>query len=194
MNAFRSRLCRVLPLLAVLLLIAGSALAAEAEGHGGNQLKDFLYRVLDFGITFGLLFYFLRKPLKNFLRQRRQKLSDELEQARQLQADAEARYEATRKQLADADARIATLAEEIREDGRRQCAQLEEQARAMAAEIRAEATRGAEREIAAARRQLHETAVELAVELAEARLKQQLAPEDQARLIDDYLRRTGEQE
>lgn len=192
MRSLKTRMLRSLPLTAALLLSAAAALASEGADHGGGQFKDFLYRVLDVGVTFGLVFYFIRKPLKTALSQRRRKLSDELEQSRQLQAAAEARYEATRKQLEDADARIATLVEEIREDGRRQCEKLEQQARAMAAEIRVEAERGAEREIAAARRQLHDAAVELAVELAEERLKQQLAPADQARLIDDYLRRTGE--
>lgn len=190
MTFVRNRTVRSL-LLLLLLLTAAPALASEAGGHGG-QLKDFLYRLLDFGITFGLLFYLARKPLQRALQQRRQGVSDELEQARQMQEDAEGRFEACRRQLADADARIATLVEDIREDSRRQCRQLQEQAETMAAEIRAEAARGAEREIAAARRQLHATAVDLAVALAEERLKQTLAPADQARLIDDYLRRTGE--
>ena len=69
-----------------------------------------------------------------------------------------------------------------------QCQRIEEQAQKLAADIRAEASRSAEREVAAARKQLHAEAVRLAMELAEQRLKQQMVPEDQARMVDEYLR------
>lgn len=193
MSRWRNNLKQIVPAVLLPLAGAGCAWASESGGHGGEQLVDFLYRVLDIGVTAGLLYFFLRKPLGAALRQRRDGLRDELEQAKRLQADAERRFEACRQQLADADARIAALSEEIAADGQRQSQQLEAQAQSMATEIRAEAARSAEREIAAAKRQLRETAVELAVELAEARLKQQLSTSDQARLVDDYLARTGEQ-
>lgn len=176
----------------MLLLAAGSALASEAAGHGGGQFKDFLYRLLDFGITFGVLYFVLRGPLKRTLETRRQRVAGQLEKARQLQAGAERRYEACRQQLADADTRIAQLTEDLKAESALQCRRIEEQARKMADDIRSEAQRSAAREVEAARKQLHQEAVRLAMELAEARLKQQMVPADQTRLVDEYLRKTGE--
>jgi F-type H+-transporting ATPase subunit b len=172
--------------------MAGSALASEADGHGGGLLKDFLYRLLDFSVTFGALYFLLRGPFKRALGARRQRVVDELEQARQMQASAESRFAAVQKQLADADAQIARLSAELQGESAMQCRRIEEQAQKLSAEIRAEAARSAEREIAEARKQLHQEAVRLAMQLAEQRLQQHLAPEDQARLIDEYLRKAGE--
>lgn len=177
---------------ALTLLVAGSALASEAGGHGGGQLKDFLYRLLDFGITFGALYFLLRGPLKRALGDRRQRLVDELEQARQLQASAESRFAVCQQQLVDADAQIAKLTAELQGESVMQCRRIEEQAQKLAADIRAEASRSAEREVAAARKQLHAEAVRLAMELAEQRIKQHMVPEDQARMVDEYLRKAGE--
>jgi len=187
----RGRGIRIMCLSGMTLLLAGSALASEAGGHGGDQLKDFLYRLLDFGITFGVLYFLLRGPLKRALGARRQRVAGELEKARQMQAGAERRYEACRQQLADADARIAQLSADIQTESAAQCRRIEEQARKMAVDIRDEAQRSAAREVEAARRQLHREAVRLAMELAEERLKGQIGPEDQARLVDEYLRKTG---
>jgi len=186
------RWMRIVGLNALVLLMAGSALASEADGHGGGLLKDFLYRVLDFGVTFGALYFLLRGPFKRALGARRQRVVDELEQARQMQASAERQFAAVQKQLADADAQIARLSAELQGESAMQCRRIEEQAQKLTAEIRAEAARSAEREIAEARKQLHQEAVRLAMQLAEQRLQQQLAPEDQARLIDEYLRKAGE--
>ncbi|ABA88198.1 ATP synthase F0, B subunit [Syntrophotalea carbinolica DSM 2380] len=187
-----SRRMRILCLCATTLLMAGSALASEAGGHADGQLKDFLYRLLDFGITFGALYFLLRGPLKRALSARRQRVAEALEQARQMQASAERRFAACRQQLADADAQIAQLTADLKAESALQCQRIEEQARKMADDIRSEATRSAAREIEAARKQLHQEAVRLAMELAEQRLKQQIAPQDQARLVDEYLRKTGE--
>jgi F-type H+-transporting ATPase subunit b len=186
------RWIRIAGLSAPALLVAGSALASEAGGHGGGQLKDFLYRLLDFGITFGALYFLLRGPLKRALGDRRQRLVDELEQARQLQASAEGRFAACQQQLVDADAQIAKLTAELQGESVMQCRRIEEQAQKLAADIRAEASRSAEREVAAARKQLHAEAVRLAMELAEQRIKQHMVPEDQARMVDEYLRKAGE--
>lgn len=186
------RWMRIVGLNALVLLMAGSALASEADGHGGGLLKDFLYRLLDFSVTFGALYFLLRGPFKRALGARRQRVVDELEQARQMQASAESRFAAVQKQLADADAQIARLSAELQGESAMQCRRIEEQAQKLSAEIRAEAARSAEREIAEARKQLHQEAVRLAMQLAEQRLQQHLAPEDQARLIDEYLRKAGE--
>jgi len=172
------------------VLPAGIALASGGGGeHGGDQLKDFLYRLLDFGVTFGVLFFLLRGPLKRALGARRQGVADELERARQMQQSAEQRYEACRQQLADADARIAKLTEDLQAEGAAQCARIEERARRMAEDIRRDAARGAQREIEAARGRLRDEAVRLAMELAEGRLREEIAPQDRARLVEEYLQK-----
>ena len=82
---------------------------AKRVGMVADSLRIFLYRLIDFGITFGALYFLLRGPLKRALGARRQRLVNELEQARQMQASAESRYAACQQQLADADAQIAKL-------------------------------------------------------------------------------------
>ncbi len=53
----------------LILALTMSALAASGEAHhvdSGVLLKDFLYRVFNFAITFGLLAFFLIKPIRQW--------------------------------------------------------------------------------------------------------------------------------
>ena len=76
----------------VMILAAGPALAAGG-GYSETQVKDFFYRVMNFAVFFGVLFYLLRKPLPKFFRDRREAIAQNLEyletQARNLQEQTE---------------------------------------------------------------------------------------------------------
>ena len=129
----------VLPLALAVAVIATEAAAAEA-GHAAPRWGDFGWRVLNFVIFAGILWYFVGGLAKKFFKGRRQMIRETLD-------DLEERRAKAKEHLAAVEARIARLDEErkaileesraqaenlkqgIMEEARRQADQIVEQAR-----------------------------------------------------------------
>ena len=94
--------------LAVLLLVsfpAAGFAAGEAEHAAGGGGLDFLWKVINFAVLFGALFYFLRKPLQAMLDKKAETVRDLLADARREREEAEAK-------LTEAATRVAELQDE----------------------------------------------------------------------------------
>lgn len=161
--------------------------AAHAEGEHEESLGSFLSRLGNFALLAGGLYYFLRKPLSDYLASRGDQISRDLVTAGELKSAATA-------QLAEIDQKLKALPAEL--DALRHRGA--EEVKAEEARIRTEAERDrsrlleqADREIAmrvqTARRDLTELAAELAVASATDRLKRETTDTDQLRLIDRYV-------
>lgn len=182
----------LLPLLLVALM-CGVAIASE--GHhvdSGVLLKDFLYRLLDFGIMAAILAYFLVKPLKKGLAGRREAIEQELAEAKQAKAEAEAKFAEYDRKLAQATEEIAEISASIRREGELEKQKIIENAKQMAITIEQDAEKAAALEVAKARAELQREAVQLAVGVAEELLKKNFTKDDDARLIDEYMQKVGE--
>lgn len=181
-------------LLSLLLVLAFCGLALASEGHAdsGVLLKDFLYRVLNFGLVVALLVYFLAKPMKKGLAGRREEIEKTLAEAKQAQQEAEAKFAEYDRKLSQATEEIAEIGEAIRREGELEKQKIIENAKQMAIKIEQDAEKAAELEVAKARATLQREAVQIAVELAEDLLKKNFTKEDDARLIDEYMQKVGE--
>lgn len=189
----KTALC-LLTLVAV-LGVAGLAVAAGDGGHGadsGALLKDFLYRCLNFAVTFGLLAYFVTKPLRKGLAGRREGLEKELAEARRAKEEAEARFAEYDRKLSQAAEEIETIQTELRREGELERERILADARQMAEKIKSEAQHTAAGEVSRARSELRREATELAVALAEDLLQKNFTAEDQDRLVNEYTQKVGE--
>lgn len=181
-------------LTAALLLVAATA-AFAAEGHhvdSGVLLKDFLYRCLDFAVTFGLLAYFVTKPMRNGLAGRREGIQKALADAQLAREEAEARFAEYDQKLAKAEADVETIHAEIRREGELEGQRIVANAREMADKIKVEAKKSAANEVARARAELQREAAGMAVAIAEDLLKKGFTPQDQDRLVNEYMQKVGE--
>lgn len=179
----------------LLLLLAVGTVAFAADGHGadaGVLLKDFLYRVLNFTVAFGLLAFFIAKPLRKGMAGRRQEIDNALAQAQTAREEAEAKFR-------DYDAKLSRAAEEIEEiyQGIRREGELEQEkilanARAAAEKIKSEAERTAAMEVEKARTALRREAADLAIHLANELLRGSVGVADHERLVNEYLQSVGE--
>ncbi len=91
----------------ILAFMPTLALAAEKGGvepHMG-------WRVINFVLFVGILYYFLRKPVAEFFRTRRESIKKELEEAEQLKEEAEKLYEETKRKLEKLEDEIKSLLE-----------------------------------------------------------------------------------
>lgn len=162
---------------------------APAGAHGethGESVWVTLARLANFAILAGVLYALGRKPLAAHLAARRAQVRKDLVEAAALKQTATAR-------LAEIEAKLAGLPAELEALRTRGAEELEaERARVRAAaeverdRLIEQARREIESQTRAARAQLRAHAASLAVDVAEARLKDTLSPAEQAALIDDY--------
>ncbi len=176
--------------------LAGIVFAAGGEGghhpESGVLLKDFLYRVFNFTVTFGLLAYFLTKPIRRGLGNRREGIEKSLLQAQSTRAAAETKFAEYDQKLAQAAAEIEQIYSEIRREGELERERILASAKETAEKIRQDAERTAANEVVKARVELRREAARVAVQIAEDLLKQKITAQDQARLTSEYMQKVGE--
>lgn len=196
-KGFRSgQLARIAGAVSLLVFaFAVTALASSGEAHhvdSGVLLKDFLWRILNFAVTFGLLAYFVTKPIRRGLAGRREGIEKTLLQAENARKEAEAKFAEYDSKLARAAGEVEEIYAEIRREGELERQRILANAQEMAAKIRQEAERTAANEVAKARAELRQEAAQMAVRLAEDILRRNMTAQDQDRLVEEYMQKVGE--
>jgi F-type H+-transporting ATPase subunit b len=165
---------------------AGAAEHAEGEVHA-ETIWGPISRLFNSAILFGVLYYFLRKPIAAYLASRDSEIRNDLVAAAEMKKTATA-------QLAELQQKMAALPRELerlRTYGQEEIAAEEariEQAAAAERERLVEQTRREiDLQLRIAQRELVEHASNLAVGLASERIKKNITPDDQTRLVDRYL-------
>lgn len=155
------------------------------EEHG--VLSGLLWPVANFIVLFGGLWWLVRQPFANYLRDRHSSIRKDLVEAANMKATAAA-------QLAEIDRKLQALPGEIdalRTRGGEEIAAEEQRIAAVATAERERLLEQTRREIdlqlRLAKRELVEHTANLAVQLAGDRLQHQITPADQNRLVDRYL-------
>lgn len=191
----RNKVTTVIISLLLIGLFSGVVFASAEGGHhvaSGVLLKDFLYRVLNFGIVVAILAYFLTKPIKKAFSGRREEIEKNLAEAQSIKDAAEAKFAEYDRKLAQATEEISEISAAIRREGELEKLKIIENAKAMAIKIEQDAENAAEIEVAKARTELQREAVQLAVGVAEELLKKNFTKDDDTRLIDEYMQKVGE--
>lgn len=167
-------------------------IAAEPSEHTDEEehhsvWAGLLWPTVNFAILFGTLWYFLKTPFANYLRDRHTAIRKELVEAASVSAAASA-------QLAELERKLQALPGEIdalRARGGEEIASEEARIAALAAAERDRMLEQTRREIdlqvRLAKRDLVEHAADLAVQLASDRIQSQITPADQDRIVDRYL-------
>jgi F-type H+-transporting ATPase subunit b len=161
---------------------------APAEGgHEEGSIWGFVGKIVNFTLLVGTLVYFLRAPLSNYLATRRTQVRADLDAA-------EAMKRSAAEQIAQMEAKLKALPrelEELKARGQAEIAAEEARIRELAEAERVRLVEQASREIdqqmRMAQRALVEHAADLAVSVAETKIKRDITSDDQARLVKTYL-------
>ena len=127
----------LLPALAILL--AASPAAASEEGGG---LVDFAWEAGNLLLLLGVLFYLGRKPVLNYMSERRQSIQDNLANSEKLLQEAEGRLAEWTQRAERLDDEIAEVHRLARERAEQERAQILEDARLTAERIKRDAASG----------------------------------------------------
>jgi F-type H+-transporting ATPase subunit b len=160
--------------------------APAGEAHGESIWAQ-VGKLVNFAILVGTIVYFARKPLADYLANRRVQVRSDLVAAEEMKKSAAA-------QIAEMDAKLQALPAELealKARGQQEIAAEEKRIREVAEAERARLLEHASREIEQrtrlARRELVEHAASLAVGVAQTKIREQITDADQSRLVDRYV-------
>lgn len=200
---------RFLTVIAVVSLSAGVALAddpaevaheaeeeaghEESHGHltfkdviSGHESMQFWGAVVNFVLLVVLIRKFSKKPMANFLEERREKIDRGIQEAAAVKAKAEAVFEEYTQRMKTLDQELSKLRSDIAaaaaHDRARIVADAEESAKRVKSETEALVARQAEQLEAEIRREV----VQAAVDAAERAVREALTADDQRRLADAF--------
>lgn len=177
--------------LSVLLVLAGYLCAAEPllaaeRSEGGWGVWLFVGRVFNLAVVVGLLVWLVRRPLANFYASRSASIREQLADAQRARAEAETKLAEIESRMSHLDQELAEMKAAAEKDAEREYKRLadtaDEEARKIIGKAREEID-GITRE---AYLDLKARAAELAVSLAEQKLKGQITDEDRRRLFENF--------
>jgi F-type H+-transporting ATPase subunit b len=190
-----------LPLIAVLFLYGGLVYASSggeggaagheaAAGHGGEttaRLLDLLYRSINFIIFFGVLFFLLRKPLKQALADRRDSIQKELQDLEAKKEEATRAFQALGKRISNIKEEREAILAEYKAEAEKEKQKIIENAQKTASRIIDQSQITIQQEMQKANQALRQEMSDMAVRMAEDLLKKNITENDQEVLIGEYL-------
>lgn len=174
-------------------LTAAVASGGGQEGHAGPNWFDFLWRLFNFLIMIGLLYWLLAGKMKEFLSERRNKIQIALAEAVTSREAAQKKFQEYSEKLDKATEEIDQIGEMIRSQGLAEKERLIEEARKAAGKMRDDVQARMEQEFTAASQHLRVEAVRLSTQMAGELLKRQVTAADHDAMVKDYIEKVVKQ-
>ncbi len=185
----RSRAGAALALAGTLVVAGAAAAAGDSDGEHGGGLANLLWQAANLLLIVGVLAYFARKPLAEYMQQRRQGIQESLETSARILEQAETKLSEWNERAARLDAELGEIRETSRRLAEEERDKILAQAQATAERIRNDAQAAVDQELRRARSVLSAEAAELAVDLAAKLIADKVSDDDQQRLFDEFLSR-----
>jgi len=186
-----SRLRRIL-VLALAALGGAADLWAAGGGEKGGFSSEVIWQIISLVLLIVLLSRFVKKPLAAFLSGRQAEVQNAIEQSARKKEEAEALLSEWQRKVDSLGREIQDLHERIRAEGEAEQKKIVSRAQEEGERIRQQAGVIAEQELTKVRAALKKEMVDLSVELAEKLLKEAIQPQDQERLIQEYIGKVRE--
>ena len=156
--------------------------------EGGSKIGgEVFWQIVSFVLLVILLGRVLKKPVRSFLSKRREDIKNSLEQSAKKEEESRSNAESWEKKLNSMSQEIADLHKKISQEGEAERQKIIEKAVEEGDRIRKQAQVIAEQEVKKARSALRKEMVDLSVEMAERLLKESTQPQDQERLVREYI-------
>lgn len=159
--------------------------AAPDAPHEQTLLQG-VAKIANFAILVGVLVYFLKTPVSVYLVSRATAIRRDRVTAAEMRASAAAQLAEIERKLQSLPAELAALKAQGAQDVAAEQARIAQAAAVERERLIQQTRREIEMRLRVARRELTEHAAQLAVRIAEERIKRTITPEDQMRLVDRY--------
>jgi F-type H+-transporting ATPase subunit b len=187
-----SKIFIVLMLCILNLTFVITAFAAE-EGEAAHTsiFKDYMWKIINFGILAFILFKYGKKPFQSFLKQRAELIEKTLKEAKEAKEAAEKALLKVEERLKTKDKEIEEILSLTKRSGEVERENLMEQGDRLKEKILEQAKANIAYELKHAKEAIKAEAAEVAIELAEKKLKEKLTKEEQERLLDESITKIG---
>ena len=157
--------------LAGTLVFAAMAFAEEA-GHGGHEetitfMGDWLPRLVNFGIIAAIVIYFMRKPVRDFFKNRSDEIAKAMRESQEARDRAAAALAEMERKIKELEAETARMVADAKERGEKDRQALIDEGKKVAADVQTQVKQGIDIEVQKAKAALAVEAAQLSVDLAE---------------------------
>ncbi len=149
--------------------------------------REVFWQGVSFVLLVILLIYFIKDPLRTYLKKRREEIKASLEQPLKKEEESQSHLSEWEEKINSLNLEINALHQKVRQEGEEEREKIIERAQVEGQRIREQARIFADQEVKKARLVLKKEMVDLSVELAEKLLKEVTRPEDQERLVKEYI-------
>jgi F-type H+-transporting ATPase subunit b len=156
-----------------------------------SKTPPFLAMLINFGILAGGFYYFGKAPVASALRERRDSIAKEIENAQRMKREAEARAKVYEEKLAHLEDEVRAAREALVRVGEAERDRIMAEVDAKAERMRKGAEFLVEQEMKQLRQDMLRQTVDAAVTAAESLLRGNVGPADQERIAEDYLKDLG---
>ena len=146
------------------------------------------WRILNFLIFIGLLFFFLRKPVRDFWESRSHQMRSDMDEAGRLKREAKEKHGFLEKRFSRIEEEFSKMVRSMEEESELEKKKMMEEASMLASHIKEESGRIAEQEVRKVRETLKAEVVQLSVEFAEKFIRENIRDVDQQKLSQEYLK------
>ena len=172
--------------LVVIFAMPLTAYAAGSEEVGWGWVET-IGRWFNLLILFGVIFYFVRKPVSEFFLSRRGQIKKEISEAHAAREEAEQKLAAMEERMRDLETELGVMRHQAEEEAKNEKARIVDQAEEESRKIVATAEREIEGLTRAARQDLRDYAVKLSMEIATRKIAGEMDSEAQDNQIDRFL-------
>ncbi len=179
---------RIVRVALIVCLLAAASFAQEKPGgeESGGNLD--LWKWANFLVLAGAIGYLVAKNAPAFFAARSLTIRKEIIEAEEARKDAEARAAAVDKRLANLEAEIAALRGEAHEEARAETERIALHTAAELAKIQMHSEQGIAAAGKAARLELKRYSADLAIQLAERKIRARMTPATQDALVRGFVR------
>ena len=177
------------PACSLLLVTASLAIASSAgEEAQPSLLKTYAPAILNFLILVALLVFMMKKmDIKGYFRKRTELIEQSLKEAREAKELAQKALAEIEERLKVKDKEVADIVTAAQESGEREKIRLVEEGEKLKARILEQTKNNIAFELKTAKEAIKQEAVDIAMELAEKKLKGKLTKEEQMKLLEESI-------
>jgi F-type H+-transporting ATPase subunit b len=157
--------------------------------HSSSNLLQFIGKSINFILLFGILAYFLSKPLRSYLEKRSSEIRHSLSEAEKSRKEADKKLAEVKAQLDGLEERMDKMIKEAEIEGRKEKERILSEAKKEAEKMKRLTRQEIEMLLESGIQELIQYTVEIAAVLAQERIKKRLTDKDHSLLIDKSIER-----
>ncbi|MBF0327928.1 MAG: F0F1 ATP synthase subunit B [Nitrospirae bacterium] len=181
------KLSKALVLFFFASLFSPAAVLASGGGEG-NSPMEWVWRFVNFGLLVIILVKFLNKPLRDYFAQRKELIAKSIKESQEAKELAVKALAEVEERLKLKDKEVQEILEAAKASGERERQRLIAEGEKLKAKVLEQAKTNIEYELKRAKEVIKSEAAEVALKLAEEKIKDRLSKEDQEKLLQNSLK------